>query len=374
MVRLLTTPFWTMTLTFFFWSQLSPYSTPGASPPQELGCSYMVNEMAPPSLAVDTTASVSDSFGCGALSHVTHPSFSPLALALSSPTRATSERPSPSLNTLSHEFSPEGSEKTRDDDSTAPALSIPVCSSSDSSSAATQSIDPEVLDATPVVSAAMVDNSKPKPRQSILPDTTVVKDGASPLLGQSNLPQSQAPEHKNVSQHNSVLSSAVEDARELDTGAQDASDYQSHGLECDSDNETFEYKGVDSAPEALGTSPTSATEIRSTASSSPLLETRHNFSFGHAPKSPEKDSASASPSGPVSNTGKLSAVVSLSSPNFTLGQVAQRVATMDDSLIGRKIKYKSDDEIPLATRCASANDLSGMLEPVKAIHGKYFSN
>jgi hypothetical protein len=235
---------------------------------------------------------------------------------------------------------------------------------------AAQSIDPEVLDDTLVVSAAMVDNSKPEPRQSILMDTTVIKDGASSSLGQSNLPQSQAPEHKDGSQHNSVLSSAVEDARELDTDAQDASDYQSHDLECDSDNETFDYKGIDWAPKELGTSPTSATEIRCTSSSSPLLETRHKFSFGHAPLSPEKDSASASPSGPVSNTGKLSAVVSLSSPNFTLGQVAQRAATVDDSLIGIKNKHKSDDEITLATRCASANDLSGMLEHVKATHGK----
>jgi hypothetical protein len=317
--------------------------------------------MASALLAIDSTVSVSDSLERGALPHaVTHPSFSSFMVTLSSPTPAIFERSLPSRNLLSHPLLLESSEKTIDGSSSHSAPAISDCSSNDSSGIVPQSNDPEVLGTTPVVSAVMVDDLELEPPQSVLLDSEAVKDSTSPLLGQLSISQPQEPEHKNELLHNCVLSSVVGGARELDTDTQDPSDHQLHDFDCDSDNETFDYQGIDWAPEILVIPPTTVTEIQATPSSSPLLESRHDFSFGAAPLPPEKNSASASSPEPAIDTDKISAAVA---------QKSTARFALDD--IGVGIKYKGDSKTTLITRCASADNLSGTVELVEAIHGIY---
>jgi hypothetical protein len=330
-----------------------PEFTPGAPPHQLFECNYAVNEMASPLLAIDGTVSVSNSLERSVLTRaLTHPSFSSYIVAPSSPTPATLELSSPSLQLHSLLFSLDESQKTADD-----------CldrSSSNSSSVVIQSIDLEALGTIPVVSTAIIDDLKLEPLQTVLLDPEVIKERASPLLGQSDISEWQELEHKSELQCSNILSSAVEDARERDTDKQDASDRQSHDLECDNDDETFDYKGIDWAPETVVIPPTPATaEVEVTPSSSSLLESRHDLSFGTALFSSEKNSEWASSPEPIIETGNISAT-------FAPGSAARYA--LDDIRVGNK--YKGDNETTSIIRSASADNLSST---DKTIHGKHFS-
>jgi hypothetical protein len=352
------THFLTVTPTFF-WSQALPYSTREAPSRQvfERYRYHMANEMALPLLAVDTTVSASDTLeSVPLLNAVTHPSCSSFIVTFSSPT-PTFERSLPSLDLLSHRFALEDFDKTIDGVSSPPATTSMDCLSSGSSSVVTLSIDPEVSGASSVASSAIIDDLKLEQPQSVLLDTEVAKDGTSLSLDQSNVLPSQEPGHKDEFHRSFVLSSAIEDSCELDADTQDASDHRSQDFECNSDNETFDYKGVDWVPEALVIPPTPATEIQVTPSLGPLLESCHDVSFGITPLPFDKMSGSASSPEPIIDTGTASAP-----------EIATRFAS-DDIRVG--LKYKGDGKTTLVTRCASADDVSGTLEPVKTIHGKY---
>jgi hypothetical protein len=323
-----------------------PEFSPGASPRQLFECNYAVNETASPLLAVDATVSISDSLERSVLTNaLTHPSFLSYIVAPSSPIPATLELASPSLKLRSLLFSFDDSRKMADD-----VLDRP---SSNSSSVVTQSTDLEVLGTIPVVSTALVDELKLESLQTVLLDSQVIKDRASPLLGQSNISEWQELKHESELQYSSVLSFAVEDARERDTDTQDASDRQSHGLECDSDDETFDYKGIDWAPETVAIPSTPATaEVEVTPSSIPLLEPRHDLSFGIAQLSNKKKSEWASSPESVIETGHISAKYAL-----------------DDIRVGNK--DKGDNRTTSIVRSMSVDNLSSMVKP---IHGKHFSS
>jgi hypothetical protein len=175
-------------------------------------------------------------------------------------------------------------------------------------------------------------------------DTEAVKVTTLPLIDLSNISHARNPEPSGELKDDNMSSPVIEDACELDADEQDVFCYQPSNSDGDED-ETLDYKEVDSTPEALRTPPAPATEDR--AFPSPQLRLR---SRGHSLDYASPFSAKKYPS-EVVNTRHPS-------PRFSF-------------LLDRTSDGQSEDEITLITRCASADNLVSTFETSNAAHGNH---
>lgn len=255
------------------------------------------------------------------------------------------------LPVLSCEFSHDNSEKTTDGNSTPPMSPASGSSLIDAPSVAvTQSTASEAL-SNMLVESVRSDDSEEEPPKITPLDTEAAEGITLPLPSLSGVP------HPGILQDNSMPS-----PDEFDADEQDEFCYQPPKSEDDSD-ETFDYIGIDCTIEAPTTPPTPTTEEQALPLSyiCPLLESR-DHSLDCAPSSSVKESTSE-----VINTRSLSR-------RFSLPPDAEYSARYASDDIQMGIRRKYEGEIIPITRCASANDLTGMFKPTEgnAGHGSYF--
>jgi len=247
---------------------------------------------------------------------------------------------------ISHGFSLDSSDKTRDDDSSLSTLPYSGCALIDSPSvSATQTAAFEAPSALSVEPVVRIDDSEVVLPECAPLDAEAAKVVTLPLIDLSNISHPRNPEPSGELQDDSMSSPAIEDACEL-ADEQDVFCYQPSNSEGDaSGDETLDYK-VDCTRDTPKTPPAPATETR--AFSSPHRLRSRGHSLDHASSFSAKKSASE-----VVNTG-------VSSPRFSF-------------LLDRTSEGQSEGEITSITRCASTGDLVSTFENSNAVYGSHSS-
>jgi len=324
--------------------------------------------MPPPFISVDAEKFLSESLKhenprlavmCSSLSSVE-------VTILSQPSTPFSQS-SPLLHVLSCDFTLDNPGKTMDGDTNPTMLSPSNSALIDCPSV---SVVPSPVFKAPssvsVVSSVEIDDLEPElPNNSPL-DTDAAKEDAPILFDSSNNTDFREPESRSEfhDNDNPRFPPVIDDASILDADREGVSCYQLPELESDGD-ETFEYKGTEWTPEALGIPPTPAAEPRAPLPElSPLLESHDHF-FGPAPSLP----ATSMPE--VANTRNLSPQISRLQDVITMPaatECAPRYAS-DDIQVG--VKGQREGKITSITRCASADDLGSTFEATQATHGNH---
>ena len=316
-----------------------PASALATSPSQESIRHHapVVDETPSPFLSVDTERSVSKSLELerAALALMCPPPSFEVTI-LSQPSTPLRQ----SLHILSRDFSLDNSGKTTGDDS-----SLTTLSPSDStlfdypSISVTSSPDFKAPSTVSVASLIELGHLEPEPPNNNPLVSEATKGDTPARLDPSNVARVPEPETGTTLHDNPMSPPAIEDAPDFGVDGEGVSSHQQSGSESESDDETFDYRGVDWTPEVLGTI------LAPTAEPQALLPDLH----------PPLGSHFFEPA--------------LSPSAKTAARACATRYALDDIQVG--IKGRREDKTTSITRCTSVSDFGGTLEATEITHGNY---
>ena len=324
----------------------------------------VVGEMSSLLLPVDTENSISESLEHESpRSMVTPLSLSSFEVTILSQPSTPFGQSTPLLHVLSCDFSLGRSEKTMDSDSNPTMLSL--LNSGYSSASENSATVFEAPSSTSVVASVEMDDPEPEIPNTL--DTETAKEDISTLLDPTDVAPESVFEPGNELHDKSFLPPAVEDTSDLDADADCVFRYEPPELE--SDDETFDYRGVDwtPAPETLGIPLTPPTETQAPLPDlHPLSGSYHDRCSVLAP------SLSVTFIQDVMMARDHSPRISLPlDPTLkpTATECAARYAS-DDIRVG--VEDRREAKITSITRCTSADNLGGIFGAIKAINGNNY--
>jgi hypothetical protein len=203
----------------------------------------------------------------------------------------------------------------------------------------TSSPDSEAPSTVSVASLIEIGHLVPEPPNNTPLVSEATEEDIPTRLDPSNVEHVPEPETGSTLHDNPMSPPAIEDAPYFSADGEGVSNLQQSESECESDDETFDYRGVDWTPEVLGTAPAPTTESQAPFPDLLPLSGSHFFEPALSP--------SAKPAARVS---------------------AARYA-LDDIQIG--IKGRRGDKTTSITRCMSVSDFGGTLEATEITHGNY---
>jgi hypothetical protein len=244
-----------------------------------------------------------------------------------------------SLHILSRDFSLDNSDKTTDGDSS-PSSSSPSESTlfDYASVSVISSPDFKVPSIVSVASSTEIDDPEPVPPNSTPLVSEATKEDTPTRVDPSNVALFPEQEPRCAPHNNPMSLLAIEDAPDFEADGEGVSCYQPSESESESDDETFDYRGVDWTPGELGTAPGPTTETQAPLPDHPLIRS-HFFESTLSP--------SAKPAARV---------------------YAPRYAS-DDIQIG--VKNQRESKTTSITRCTSINDFRGTLEATEITHSNH---
>ena len=301
-------------------------------------------------LSVDTENSVSEP--------LEHERLHPAVTILSQPSTPFGQS-TPFLHVLSCDFSLDNFEKTTDSDSN-PTMLSPL----DSGYPSVSEIPSTVFEAPISTSViASVEIGGPEPELPSTPlDVETAQEDTPTLLDPTNVALSRVLEPGSELHDKPFFPPAMKDASDLDADADGVFCYEPPELESD-DGETFDYKGVDWAPETLGIPLTPPTETQAPLHLHPLSGSYHDHRSDLAP------SLSVTSIQDAMKARDHSPRISLP-PDVTSKPAATECAAryaLDDIRVG--VKGRREAKITSITRCISADDLGGTFGVIKATNG-----
>ena len=313
-------------------------------------------------IPVDTENSVSES-----LEHErSRPVVTPLSLSsfeitmLSQPSTPFGQS-TPLFHVLSCDFPLDHSEKTTDSDPNPTMLSLLT---SDYSSVSENSVTVfEAPSSTSVVASAETDDPEPEILNSL--DTETTKEDISTLLDPTDVAPQSVFEPGNELHAKPFFPPAAEDTSDLDADADCVFRYEPPELE--SDDETFDYRGVDWTPETLGVPLTPPTETQA-----PLPELHPLSGSYHDRCSVLAPSLSVTFIQDVMKTRNHSSRISLPHDATLKPTATKRAAryASDDIRVG--VQDRREAKITSITRCISADNLGGIFGAIKPTNGNDF--